>query len=523
MTEIEAKMKGFERLPLVIGDNIHEIAFTVRHWQQVIEDKFGRREAYLDFENDEVNKYKKDLLTRNRSNESGVHFNKHSFFHIVKDGDNWMDISIYIQAELSELNNISKRIISNCECDMGSDTIENIDFELYFSKVNIDLTFDYSFNQNVNLVNCNLNLIQYDENLNLKFEKKVNLLGTNIDFDGVTSIRINGECNISGCNFNNVNCDLEISEIFNVSHCKFNGLTYFRNLKINSPSKFNDLLFFFPIYFQGKIEINSTIDIGNYVLNDRMLTKSIVFTSSYELNMDFEEFYIFGLLSKVYLHNINLNHINDDVTNIVSFTKNTKNTKGEQAIYIDWKTCEPKPFRKVLSFKSNKKMFNFMQDFAVAFKEYVRIRQDEDIFVNIESVIDGYNIVFESSSAALIEEIKDYTRDFEEFLKDPASQFYILNQNVDKIESKIELMSILNKIIVKLQIYEKLEISGQGIPAFTLPNTEIVNSLLINIPNITNQFINSSFENMQLNQGDTISNPNQNISYSDKEISRPLS
>lgn len=160
----------------------------------------------------------------------------------------------------------------------------------------------------------------------------------------------------------------------------------------------------------------------------------------------------------------------------------------------------------------------FMQDFALAFKEYISIRRDEDILVNIESRDDGYNIIFESSSESLINEIDQYKKDFEDFLQHPESQFSLLGKHVDKIENSVELMSLLYKIVTKLKIYKELGTTISGQSAFTLPSIILTENLSLTMSSVTNDFSKSTINNLQLNQADNISNPIQNNNHTTQEI-----
>lgn len=520
-----------ENLPIIEETSLHHIVLRVRDWQETIDKKFGREKAYLEFENEDVNAYKKELLEKGEVDENlnpvdafflfnkeyeDLDFENLKRFQLIVQDSLFLDISKYIFYNEEQLT-IKNLKLNHLESDKFNKKIifENVYFEF------IDEIESLSLNSFVEIRNSKIEFNnQHESELNLTSGFKI----INCIFESVESlltIHINGDSVINNSHFISPSLAISISAKLEVTNCYFEGYIGLMDLNFKKSStiildsnivKMASTITFGRYTIKGSITINQSrsvytdLFLKNVVLVKENLDEIVDNLISGKINISFTD------LSFFKLHNSNLSE----------FFKLLNDEQKKDIFQIDWKTCEPKPFQKILSFKSDKKMAIFMQDFALAFKEYISIRQGEDVLVNIESNDDGYSIIFESSSESLINEIDEYKKDFEEFLKYPESQFSLLSKHIDKTENSVELMSLLYKIVAKLKIYKDLGMTISGQSAFTLPSITLTENLSLYMSSITNDFSKSTIHNQQLNQADEISNPEQNNNPSPEEIIKIL-
>ena len=95
-----------EDLPVIEETSLHYIVLRVRDWQDIIGKKFERKRAYLEFDNEDVNAYKKELLEKGEVDEdlnsvdrfyAGEKYEMKRF-QLIKDPKSaeWLDLSMYI-------------------------------------------------------------------------------------------------------------------------------------------------------------------------------------------------------------------------------------------------------------------------------------------------------------------------------------------------------------------------------------------------------------------------------------------
>lgn len=97
-----------------------------------------------------------------------------------------------------------------------------------------------------------------------------------------------------------------------------------------------------------------------------------------------------------------------------------KNSKG-QAVVTFGNNCEPKPYSHSISIPSKyKEYYSFIEDFSILFKRYAKVNHIPDISVTINSVQNGFEIVFESSiEAGLEDKIRGIQANLIQFLSNP--------------------------------------------------------------------------------------------------------
>ena len=179
------KTSNPDNLPVIEETSLHHIVLRVRDWQETIDKKFGRKEAYLEFENEEVNAYKKELLEKGEVDENlnpvdrfyhGVDYEMKRF-HLIKDpkSGNWVDLSRC--CEWSETTDKeTKEVVRNLEIhdcywekwDYANDVKRPIDKIGYFvSKENLNSAIEniqegenpICFNFNISFKNVNFDWI----------------------------------------------------------------------------------------------------------------------------------------------------------------------------------------------------------------------------------------------------------------------------------------------------------------------------------------------------------------------------
>lgn len=144
-----------ENLPIIEETSLHHIVLRVRDWQETIDKKFGRKEAYLEFENDEVNAFKKELLDKGEVDEDGnpvggfypgVEYEMKRF-QLIKDpkSGEWADLSKHIYFKNNNLH------LNNCFLNIEYEGDEKTNFSYGFicDKVNLHSETGFNFSKKV--------------------------------------------------------------------------------------------------------------------------------------------------------------------------------------------------------------------------------------------------------------------------------------------------------------------------------------------------------------------------------------
>ena len=276
-------------LPIIEETSLNDIVLRVRDWQETIDKKFNRKHAYLDFGNEEVNDYKKELLEKGEVDESDVFQNNPEWFHVVKREGKFVDLSNFLFVDINSHDNISKFSATNCECVLDYEEDKNIDFEMVLNFVSINLEDNYIFNKKVELFNCRISIVQTNYPFKLIFEKELNVISTEIDVEGSVELHFNNTCNFNLCTFENMICKLEINGIYNIENCVFKKSIHLLNTVINAKSNFSNVSFEKNIYIDGPIEINNLLYISK--LKDTQRDIKIKEKLKYSLVFSYSELY----------------------------------------------------------------------------------------------------------------------------------------------------------------------------------------------------------------------------------------
>ena len=205
----------------------------------------------------------------------------------------------------------------------------------------------------------------------------------------------------------------------------------------------------------GYLRVDSQVNLGNYnyLKYGKIFRKSIRFIDYFVEN--FNDYYEFSTDTEIFIHNTDIGKLWDNMNDILKFVRNNKNTKGENIINIDWKTCEPKPFQYTIQISSKyKEYYSFIEDFSTLFKRYAIVNHIPDISVAINPAKDSFDIVFESSSEENIKDkIVGIQTNLIKFLSDPET----FNQERESwnIGDRSAITSSLNAVKTNIAYYQK--------------------------------------------------------------------
>jgi hypothetical protein len=429
-----------DNLPVIEETSLHHIVLRVRDWQETIDKKFDREKAYLEFKNEEVNAFKKELL------EEDNYILANNYF-LTKE---YIDISKFV------IFNSNILILKNCHfyltyqedtCDFsyGLD-LENIHLESEGCEIN--------FLKPVTISNCDLQMTANDP-IKITFSSNLYLVKSNITLEHCDKLIFSEgkKVTIKECEFNTLSItDLRIKKDFSLTECVFNNDIYLGRIILTGDKTFiNDLDIKRVLTIETIDLLEGIINIGNYNYKKygKLLKNSLHFIDYFVENIEDKELFYSELLD-ITIHNTNLSKITTNTKNILKFINSCNQLNNKEVIKIDWKTCEPKPYRHSIKIPSKyKEYYSFIEDFSTLFKRYAKVNRIPDISVAINPVQEGFEIVFESSVENNIQEkIVGVQANLIQFLSDPET----FKKEIESwsIEDRPGILSQLNA--VKTQI-----------------------------------------------------------------------
>lgn len=499
------KILNSKNLPIIEETSLHYIVLRVSDWQETIDKKFGRKEAFLEFDDEDVNAYKKELLKDK----------KYQLVEQLKQSKIYLDLSEYLSYKyISEMdsngNNDDKRCFEMKNClwrvwDISSDkvnprnTLVIYDYQIIINNVNLEYGISGNedwlirggvqkvvFNHNLEFRNCHE--VQNIRFYNTVFEKTLKIFRCYFINSLAKTEEVLSHCTVERFEITSSTiCNFVFSESV-IKILQFNDVDFitsiFRGVKIEFGNIENCFLqnFAFVANEIKKLRLSTNYFHDEFKLFLNTIENTVEFNNPYqEINNSPKDslarrvgVVVYGKVfhncklsisqySEDFLNGGKIKFNNTTFVNLVGKENKLKelssmlNPLGQKAVDINWATCEPKPFQHTIKIPSKyKEYYSFIEDFSTLFKRYAKVNHIPDISVTINPAQDGFEIIFESSSEKNIQDkIIGIQSNLIRFLSDPE----VFNQEIQSwnIEDRSGIASSLNAVKTNIAYHKKDE------------------------------------------------------------------